>query len=72
MAPVRSYGNWHIRKSDQEPTVNPYCKYYFIAEGANTEKFYFEKGKVWGSKIRLIYGFWKRQKRIKTYLILHI
>ena len=43
MAPVRSYGNWHIRKSDQEPTVNPYCKYYFIAEGANTEKFYFEK-----------------------------
>ena len=29
--------------SGQEPTVNPYCKYYFIAEGANTEKFYFEK-----------------------------
>lgn len=43
MAPVRSYGNWHIRKSDQEPAVDPYCKYYFIAEGANTEKFYFEK-----------------------------
>lgn len=43
MAPVRSYGNWDIRKSDQEPAVDPYCKYYFIAEGANTEKFYFEK-----------------------------
>lgn len=62
MAPVRSYGNWHIRKSDQEPTVNPYCKYYFIAEGANTEKFYFEK----------LIDERKRQKRIKTYLILHI
>ncbi len=43
MAPVRSYGNWHLRKSDQKPAVEPYCKYYFIAEGANTEKFYFEK-----------------------------
>lgn len=43
MVPVRSYGNWHLRKSDQEPAVDPYCKYYFITEGANTEKFYFEK-----------------------------
>lgn len=43
MAPVRSYGNWYLRKSDQEPEDDPYCKYYFIAEGANTEKFYFEK-----------------------------
>lgn len=43
MAPVRSYENWHIRKSDQEPAVDSYSKYYFIAEGANTEKFYFEK-----------------------------
>lgn len=43
MAPVRSYGNWYLRKTDQEPAVDPYCKYYFIAEGANTEKFYFEK-----------------------------
>ena len=30
MAPVRSYGNWHIRKSDQEPEIDPYCKYYLI------------------------------------------
>lgn len=43
MAPVRSHGNWHLRKSDQEPAVEAYCKYYFIAECANTEKFYFEK-----------------------------
>lgn len=43
MAPVRSYGNWHIRKSDQEPAVDPYCRYYFIAEGANTERFYAKK-----------------------------
>ncbi len=41
MAPVRSYGNWHIRKSDQEPEVAPYCKYYFIAEGAKYRKILF-------------------------------
>lgn len=43
MPPIRSYGNWDSRKTDQEHLVEPYCKYYFIAEGANTEKFYFEK-----------------------------
>ena len=43
MAPVRSYGNWNIRTSDKTESIEPYCKYYFIAEGANTEKYYFEK-----------------------------
>ncbi len=43
MAPVRSYGKWDVRKTDNEKPDEPYRKYYFIAEGANTEKFYFEK-----------------------------
>lgn len=43
MAPVRSYGNWDLRDSDLQQSEEPYRKYYFIAEGANTERFYFEK-----------------------------
>lgn len=43
MAPVHSYGDWDTRKTDQETLEEPYRRYYFIAEGANTERFYFEK-----------------------------
>lgn len=43
MAPVRTYGNWDSRNSDRQQSEEPYRKYYFIAEGANTERFYFER-----------------------------
>jgi hypothetical protein len=41
--PVHTYTNWNSRPSDYEEQVEPYRKYYFICEGANTETFYFEK-----------------------------
>lgn len=41
--PVHTYTNWNSRSSDREEQVEPYRKYYFICEGANTETFYFEK-----------------------------
>ena len=40
--PVHTYTNWNSRPSDREEQVEPYRKYYFICEGANTEKLYFE------------------------------
>lgn len=41
--PVHTYTNWNSRPSDQEEQVEPFRKYYFICEGANTETFYFER-----------------------------
>lgn len=43
MAPVRVYQNWNYRKSDRDEEIEPYRKYFFICEGANTETWYFEK-----------------------------
>lgn len=43
MAPVRSYTNWNSRKTDSEEQIEPYRKYFFICEGANTETWYFRK-----------------------------
>ena len=43
MAPVRSYTNWNSRTTDEEEQIEPYCKYLFIWEGANTETWYFKK-----------------------------
>lgn len=43
MSPVHTYGNWDSRNSDKQQPEEPYRKYYFIAEGANTERFYFER-----------------------------
>lgn len=40
---VHIYTNWNSRPSDYEEQVEPFRKYYFICEGANTETFYFEK-----------------------------
>lgn len=39
--PTHVYENWNKRPSDQEEQIEPYRKYYFICEGANTETFYF-------------------------------
>ena len=43
MAPVRNYSNWNQRTSDQQEQLEPYQKFFFICEGANTEVFYFKK-----------------------------
>jgi hypothetical protein len=41
--PVHTYTNWNSRPSDKEEQVEPFRKYFFICEGANTETFYFER-----------------------------
>ena len=46
MAPVRSYTNWNSRTTDEEEQIEPYRKYFFICEGANTETWYSKKVKV--------------------------
>ena len=43
MAPVRSYTNWNSRTTDEKEQIEPYRKYFFICEGANTETWYFKK-----------------------------
>ncbi len=43
MAPVRSYTNWNSRSTDNVEQREPYRKYFFICEGANTETWYFRK-----------------------------
>lgn len=43
MAPVRSYTNWNSRVTDNIEQREPYRKYFFICEGANTETWYFQK-----------------------------
>ena len=43
MASVRSYTNWNSRTTDNEVQIEPYRKYFFICEGANTETWYFKK-----------------------------
>ena len=41
--PVHTYTNWNRRPYDQEEQVEPFRKYIFICEGANTETFYFRR-----------------------------
>jgi len=41
--PIHTYTNWNSRPSDKEDQIEPYRKYFFICEGANTETFYFKK-----------------------------
>lgn len=43
MAPIRSYTSWNSRPSNDVEQIEPYKHYYFICEGQNTEKWYFEK-----------------------------
>lgn len=43
MAPIRTYSNWNKRSTNIEGQIEPYRRYYFICEGRNTEKWYFEK-----------------------------
>lgn len=41
--PVHTYTNWNSRPSDRVEQIEPFRKYFFICEGANTETFYFRK-----------------------------
>ena len=41
--PVHTYTNWNSRLSDQEEQIEPFRKYFFICEGANTETYYFKR-----------------------------
>lgn len=41
--PVHTYTNWNIRPYDDQEQLEPFRKYFFICEGANTETFYFRK-----------------------------
>lgn len=43
MSPVRTYTNWNLRPSDSQEEIEPYRRYVFICEGANTEVWYFRK-----------------------------
>lgn len=43
MAPIRTYTNWNARSSNKEEQIEPYKHYYFVCEGQNTERWYFEK-----------------------------
>ncbi len=43
MAPIRTYANWNARPSNNVEQIEPYKHYYFICEGQNTERWYFEK-----------------------------
>lgn len=41
--PIHTYTNWNVRPSDEKEQIEPFRKYFFICEGANTETFYFRK-----------------------------
>lgn len=43
MAPIRTYTDWNKRPTDAEDQKEPFRKYFFICEGANTEVWYFRK-----------------------------
>lgn len=40
---VRIYSNWNKRSTDQQEQIEPYRKYIFICEGANTETRYIRR-----------------------------
>lgn len=72
--PVHAYTNWNKRESDHEEQVEPFRKYFFICEGANTETFYFKKlidlRKELGIFTRsLISVYGKKRGRIKIFLM---
>lgn len=40
---IREYSSWNKRPTDTESKQEPFRKYFFICEGANTEQFYFKR-----------------------------
>ena len=43
MPPIREYGSWNMRGSDELSEVEPLRKYVFICEGSKTEVHYFRE-----------------------------
>lgn len=43
MAPFKEFKNWNKRDPANSNQIEPYRKYYFLCEGENTEKWYFEE-----------------------------
>lgn len=43
MVPIKKYTNWSKRSSNNSEQIEPFKRYYFICEGKNTERWYFEK-----------------------------
>lgn len=43
MAPITLRSGWNKRSTDSKEKIEPFRKYIFICEGANTEVYYFEK-----------------------------
>ena len=43
MPPLESYSGWYGRATDDKPQIEPKKRYYFICEGQNTERWYFER-----------------------------
>lgn len=41
--PIKKYTNWNKRSSNSDEQIDPFKRYYFICEGKNTERWYFEK-----------------------------
>lgn len=64
--PIHTYTNWNSRPSDAKEQMEPYRKYFFICEGANTETFYFKqligmrKQLMWQTTMNRISGGMKR------------
>lgn len=40
---IHVYANWNSRGNEAKEQIEPYRKYFFICEGANTETFYFRR-----------------------------
>ncbi len=52
MVPLEAnYAGWNQRGSDESEQIEPYRRYYFVSEGKNTEKWYFEKLKELRSQL---------------------
>lgn len=43
MPPIRNYPSWNQRYPKDEAQIEPFRKFFFICEGRNTERWYFEK-----------------------------
>lgn len=43
MPPIHNYSSWNKRFTEETDPIEPYKKFFFICEGANTENWYFEK-----------------------------
>ncbi len=68
--PVHVYTNWNTRPSDMKQQIEPFRKYFFICEGANTETFYFKRlidlRKQLGIHPQIDIRFWEKTENDKN------